>query len=252
MWKAVISAGIVDNTSTKCGFILLKIQFQLGKDCYKSRVSERVSAKWPLPYGSLSSSGAMMSEGAVGAKLREQLQWLMAQEGSLRHKAVAPGEGRIKLFVGATQSEKLLSRHCATISWCFQLELSVSLSWAPKMQWACAVVREQEQRSAQGSPSSILVPMGCGVSGLAVKSAWEGVWFFFIKLKQWAPLWRKIPLGLGVMRTWVRVLPLGAELGVCGNRGGQLCIDPTNATNSVYFIIIPVISTGRTLPVDGK
>lgn len=62
-----------------------------------------------FPTGSVSSSGAVMSEGAVGAQLREQLHWLMAQEGSLRHKSVASGEGRIKLFIGATQSQELLS-----------------------------------------------------------------------------------------------------------------------------------------------
>lgn len=173
---------------------------------------------------SLSSSGAVMSEGAVGAQLREQLQWLMAQKGSLRHKSVAPGEGRIKLLTGATQSQKLLSRHCTTISWCFQLELSVRLS--PKNAMSLCCCEGQEQRPAQGSSGSsslILVPMDCGRSRLAVKSAWEGVWFFFMKLKQWAPLRRPVPLDLGVMGTGVRVLPLGAELGVWGNRGGQFC-----------------------------
>lgn len=56
-----------------------------------------------------------------------------------------------------------------------------------------------------------------------MKSVWECVWFFLVKLKQWIPLWRAIPLGLGMMGTWVRLLPLGAELGVWGIRGGQFC-----------------------------
>ena len=40
-----------------------------------------------------------------------------------------------------------------------------------------------QRRAAQGSPSFILVPLGSGVSGLSVKSVWEGVWFFFDKVK---------------------------------------------------------------------
>lgn len=76
---------------------------------------------------------------------------------------------------------------------------------------------------AKISSRESLIHPGLWSEWLAVKSAWEGAWFFLIKLKQGIPLWRAIPLGLGVVGTWGMLLPLGAELGVCGIKSGQFC-----------------------------